>query len=70
MQTDRLSEARTAAQRAVDLEPTASNYSVLGAVCARTGDSDAALAAIETAMNMEPNNAKYTQLYEQIQRNR
>lgn len=68
MRTNRLPEAREAAQAAVDLEPTASNYSVLSAACARNGDPEAALAAIEKAIKMEPHNAEYARLYEQIQR--
>ncbi len=57
MGTGRLPEARKAAQTAVECEPNAPNYSILGAACAQIGDSDAALKAIGKAIKMDPTNA-------------
>jgi len=53
--TGKPAEARTMAEKLVDLEPTAENYYTLCRVCEMNQDFDAARAAIERAYGMVPN---------------
>ncbi len=61
-----LAEAKSLAERAVELEPTASSCSVLAALAEQAGDLDQARAALEQAMTLDPDNAKYQRMYESI----
>ncbi|MHC4698810.1 MAG: tetratricopeptide repeat protein, partial [Planctomycetota bacterium] len=60
-------EAKTCAARAVELAPTAKNYSILGIVCQKGGDRPGALAAWKRAVELDPENVEYASIYEQIQ---
>jgi len=59
-------QARALAKKAVALEPTALNYFVLSWACDMNGDSENALKAIEKAVQLEPTNMKYRNVYEHI----
>lgn len=59
-------EARALAEKAVAIEPTALNYFVLCWACDMNGDSENALKAILQAIQMEPANLKYRNVYEHI----
>ncbi|OHB65781.1 MAG: hypothetical protein A2V70_00755 [Planctomycetes bacterium RBG_13_63_9] len=65
---EKLPEARNHASRAVELEPSASNYATLSEACERTGDFAGALSAMEHAVELDGTNAKYTQQYELLQK--
>lgn len=64
----RLPEAKTFAQKAVELESIAPNYFVLSEACDKSGDPRGALAAIERAVELDPDNARYRRIYELIRR--
>jgi len=64
----RLPEAKALAERAVALEATADNYFVLGWAYDMNGDTASALAAIDQAIQLEPDNPKYKQIYEIIKK--
>ncbi len=55
--------ARELATKAVALDPSAWNHFILGALCERLGDTDAARAALQKAMALEPDNPRYRQLH-------
>jgi len=59
-------EARELAEKAVALEPTALNYFVLSWACDMNGDSENAIKAIVRAIQLEPANVKYRNVYEHI----
>ena len=59
-------EARELAKKAVVLEPIAVNYFVLCWACDKNGDPANALKAIKQAIQLEPGNLKYKQIYEHI----
>jgi tetratricopeptide (TPR) repeat protein len=59
-------EARELAEKAVALEPTALNYFVLCWACDMNGDTENSLKAIIRAIQLEPTNLKYRNVYEQI----
>ncbi|MFC1792745.1 tetratricopeptide repeat protein [Planctomycetota bacterium] len=59
-------EARELAEKAVALEPTALNFFVLSWASDMNGDSENALKAIERAIQLEPANSKYRNVYEHI----
>ena len=59
-------EARALAEKAVALEPTALNYFVLCWACDMNGDSQNAIKAILQAIQLEPANSKYRNVYEHI----
>ena len=59
-------EARELAEKAVALEPTAPNYFVLCWACDMNGDTENALKAIVRAIQLEPTNLKYRNVYEHI----
>ncbi len=65
----KLLEARRLAEKAIELEATADNYFVLSWACEVNGDMTSALAAIEKAIKLEPENSKYRQIYELIKKN-
>jgi tetratricopeptide (TPR) repeat protein len=54
----RLEEARRSAETAVQLDPVAANYHVLALICQRLGDMEAAAAAAEQAVKLEPENSE------------
>jgi len=60
-------EAAALARKAVDREPSAENYYVLGAAEARRGDGAAAVAAMRRAVELAPAEQKYRQGLEQLQ---
>ena len=57
----KLPEARKLAEKAVELEPTAKNYFLLGAACLRSGDAAAARSAARQAAALDPFNSEYQQ---------
>lgn len=59
-------QAGALAEKAVVLEPTALNYFVLSWARDMNGDSENALEAIEKAIQLEPTNMKYRNVYEHI----
>jgi tetratricopeptide (TPR) repeat protein len=59
-------QAKALAEKAIALEPTALNYFVLSWALDMNGDSENALKAIEKAMQLEPTNMKYRNVYEHI----
>jgi len=61
-----LPEARELAEKAVALEPMALNYFVLCWACDINGDSENAIKAILRAIQLEPANLKYRNVYEHI----
>ena len=61
-------EALRLARRAVELEPIAPNYFVLGAACVKNGDRAAAREALQKAIALDPKNSKYRQTYELFRR--
>ncbi len=64
----RLDEARALAEKAVALEKTGDNFFVLSIACDETGDRAGAVRAIEQAMELESENEKYRQIYEQLKK--
>lgn len=62
-----LSEAKTLASKAIELEPTAMHYYILAAVCDKNEDRIGALAAIGQAIEMEPDNMQYRRTQQLIQ---
>jgi len=62
----KLPEARKLAEKAVTLEKLAENYYVFAWAAGVNGDSASALQAIGQAMELEPANLKYRQIYERI----
>jgi tetratricopeptide (TPR) repeat protein len=61
-----LPEARRLASKAVELEPTAQNHFILSWACDKSGDLPAALAAIQKALDLEPQNQRYVRVYEDL----
>lgn len=66
----RLAEARNLAGKAVELEPVAENYFILGQACQRARDRQAALAALQKALELAPGNREYQQMYDLIRNGR
>jgi Flp pilus assembly protein TadD len=54
----KLPEAKALAQKLVELEPSAPNYSLLGEACRRNGDVAGAREALRRALELEPGNTK------------
>ncbi|MGQ9574588.1 MAG: tetratricopeptide repeat protein [Thermoguttaceae bacterium] len=68
VQTGRnLPEAITLARKAVELEPVAGHYLLLGAACERNEDLPGALAAMRRAIQLEPDNPQYRRAYEMLE---
>jgi tetratricopeptide (TPR) repeat protein len=63
----KLADARKLAEQAVVLEPTGSNYHTLGWACDVNKDPAGALRAMQRAIQLEPDNANYRQIYQHIQ---
>ena len=64
----RLPQALQLARRAVELEPVALNYAVLGDACRKNGDREAALAAFSRAAELAPQNADYAKSIELLRK--
>ena len=61
-------EARKLAEKAVELEMSASNYFVLAWARDKNGDKSGALSAIKRAVELDPNNPRYRRVYELLQK--
>ena len=59
-------EAKKLAEKAVKLEKTAANYYVLTCACDMNGDRTNALKAAEQAIQLDPDNEEYKQIYQRI----
>jgi len=68
LSNSRLPEARKLAEKAVELEAIADNYFILSWVCDMNGDNASALAAIEQAIKLEPDEPKYKKIREFIKK--
>jgi tetratricopeptide (TPR) repeat protein len=62
----KLNEARSLAERAVQLSPSAHNYWLLGLIAKRQGDVSAARAALKQAISIDPENKEMSALYESL----
>ena len=67
LQNDKLEEAKATAQGLVEVERTPENYVLLGEACDKAGDSAGAIAAVEAAVQLDPDNGRYKQLRDQLQ---
>jgi tetratricopeptide (TPR) repeat protein len=68
LQTDRdVGQAVAYARTAVQLQPNAAGYFLLGTVRERQGDQEAALAAFRRAAELEPANRRYQSTYRGLQ---
>jgi tetratricopeptide (TPR) repeat protein len=61
-------EARKLAEKGVALEKTGDNLFVFSMACNVTGDRAGAVRAIEEAIQLEPGNVKYQQMYEKLKK--
>ncbi|MHC4426924.1 MAG: tetratricopeptide repeat protein [Planctomycetota bacterium] len=59
-------QARKLAEKAVKLEKTAANYYLLTCACEMNGDRPNALKAAEQAIQLDPGNVEYKQIYQRI----
>ena len=66
MTNTKLVEAGKLAQKALNLEPSAESFFVLGWALYLNGNRSQASKAIQEAITLEPNNPKYRQIYERI----
>ena len=60
-------EARSLAEKAVQVEPLPDNYSLLGRICWQLGDRPSARAALQEAIQLDPDNRTTQQVYQQMQ---
>lgn len=58
-----LSDARSLAQQAVRLDPTAGNYYILGLAYNENGDKSSAIEALKRALELDPGNQTYQSTY-------
>ena len=65
-QSDRSQEAKAISQKLIEMEQTAENYHLLAAARNKTGDSAGALAAIKAAVDLDPDNRLYRQVYDAL----
>ncbi len=63
-------ETPALAERALALNPSASNHFVLAWACKETGDLERAVSALERALELDPTNAKYRAVYENVLKER
>jgi tetratricopeptide (TPR) repeat protein len=61
-----LPQAKELAQKAVELDPVAENYFVLGWATDVNGDPNGAMAAVEKALALSPDNRQYKEACQQI----
>jgi len=59
-------QAKALAQRALELAPNASNYYLLAMACVRNDDRMGALAAMERAVALSPDNTRYEEFLQQL----
>ena len=59
-------QAKILAEKAVSLAPVASNYLILSRACDANGDRQSALAAMERAIALDPDNQEYRRMYDAI----
>jgi Flp pilus assembly protein TadD len=59
-------EAKDFAEMAIRLEPSARHYFVLAAVLGEGGDTASAKAALKRALDLDPTNAHYREVYESM----
>ena len=52
----------------MELQPSAPNFFLLAAACAKNKDLDGARVAMGRAVEMDPDNADYRQFYERIKK--
>jgi len=64
----KLDEAKKLAEQAVKLEPTAANYMALSRACDKNGDTAGAISAAKRAVELEPSNPIYQQIYQMLQK--
>jgi len=62
----KLPEARSLAQKAVELEPTAQYYFLLSLICQRNGDLADASSALDQAIALDPDNKGYQRLRQEF----
>jgi len=62
----RLPLAKILATRLVELEPSPGSLALLARACAKVGDRAGALAAIERAIRLDPENTAYTRMRQQL----
>jgi len=55
--------AKVLAEKAVELEPSAPNYSILGWALFANGENEASLAATRRALELDPQNPEYQRRY-------
>jgi len=60
--------AERAVRKAVELEPTGRNYSMLSAVCLRNHDRAGAIEAMAKAVQLAPDNEEYRKAYEKLRK--
>lgn len=63
---NKLPQARALAEKAVELDPSAANYFILGWACDVNGDPKGAMTALEHAMRLDPAKEEYRQVYERV----
>ncbi len=68
IRTANLPLAKHNAQIAIDKEPLAENYYILGYAHAASGDRPAAIAALTQALRLKPDNQAYIKAYESLLR--
>jgi tetratricopeptide (TPR) repeat protein len=61
-------EARGLARRAVELEPSAAHYYMLAVACVKNGDRPGALEAANQAVALSPNEKRYHEFLQQLNR--
>ncbi len=61
-----LPQAQNMAQQAVNMDPTAGNYYVLGLVYHKNGDKSSALKALKHALKLDPGNKTYQSTYNRL----
>jgi len=66
----KLPEAKVLASKVIELKPTPRHYFLLATVCSRSGDRASALAAVERALKMDPDNAQCRRLRELLRKER
>jgi tetratricopeptide (TPR) repeat protein len=65
-----VSRATSLAEQAVSLEPSAENHFLMGQALHRNGDTDAAIKALQRAVQLDPRNQDYQRIYQQLRRGR